>query len=33
MADARKLVNKDEKDPMKKYTSIVVDVVLESGAK
>lgn len=33
IADTRKIIKANENDPMKKYTSIVVDAVLESGAK
>ena len=33
IADTRKMIKSDEKDPMKKYTSVIMDAVLESGAK
>lgn len=33
IADARELISKDETDPMKRYTSVVMDAVLASGAK
>jgi len=33
IADVRGMINHDEKDPMKKYSSIVIDSILESGTK
>lgn len=33
IADARGMISNDEKDPMKKYTSIIMDTVLASGVK
>lgn len=33
IADARGMINHNETDPMKKYSSIVVDAILESGIK
>lgn len=31
IAEARKMIDKDETDPMKKYTSVIMDTVLASG--
>ena len=33
IADARGMISNDEKDPMKKYTSVIMDTVLASGVK